>query len=213
VSLSRIQSRLKNPSIYCSHHQHSHIRTSIFTDPVTDVTSSETPFEFTRHPPRAERRQLSAGATIQGATQDNNLSSCQCTKSCYVSLSDLEATSYQQCNHPPFLQFPGLELAFDFSLLPPSIPWDAEPMLDDNTDAFSFTERELKPSESPADARPLPAMTDFDVPQNHGPSIPSQPHQSSSTSSPYTQESDIATALVCYDCRDRPSFGHRHQYK
>lgn len=36
-----MQSGLKNPSIYCSHPQHSHIRALVFTDPVTDVTSSE----------------------------------------------------------------------------------------------------------------------------------------------------------------------------
>ena len=130
----------------------------------------------------------------------------------YVSPADLEISSYQLCNHPHFLQFPDLEFTFDLSLPPPSIPRYGEPMLDDNADS-SFTEKGLEPSKSPPDARPLPAATDFDVRQNHGSSIPSQPNQSCSTSSPYTQESDTATVLICYDCRDRPSFGHRHQYK
>jgi hypothetical protein len=98
-------------------------------------------------------------------------------------------------------------------LLPPLIPWYGETMLDDNVDSFPFTEREMELSKSPAGARPSPAATDFDVPQSRGTSIPSQLNQSGSISSPYTQESDTAMALVCYDCRDRPSFEHRHQYK
>jgi len=128
----------------------------------------------------------------------------------YVSPSDLEVSSCQPCNYPYFPQFPGPELAFDLSLLPPLIPSYGEPMLDDNADSFSFTEREMELSKLPADS---PAATDFDVPQSRDTSIPSQPNQSGGISSPYTQESNTAIALVCYDCRDRPSFEHRHQYK
>ena len=41
-----MQSGLKNPSIYCSYPQHSHIRASILTDPVTDVMLSELPLSL-----------------------------------------------------------------------------------------------------------------------------------------------------------------------
>src|SRR2546423_7113418 len=41
-----MQSGLKTPSIYCSHPQHSQMRASVFTDPVTDVMSSELPLSL-----------------------------------------------------------------------------------------------------------------------------------------------------------------------
>jgi hypothetical protein len=133
----------------------------------------------------------------------------------YVSPSDFEVPSYQVHDHLNFPQLSSLDVAFDFSLLPPSIPWDEQPMLDYNADAFSTMEREaeLEPSTSPAGGYPLSAIVDFDVPQNDGTLTPSRLNQSRSASSPHSGESDKATALVCYDCQNRPSFGHRHEYK
>jgi hypothetical protein len=133
----------------------------------------------------------------------------------YVSPSDVEVSSYQVQDHLYFPQLPSLEGAFDFSLSPPSIPWYEQPTLDYNADAFYMMERaaELEPSTAPAGGHPLPAIVDFNVPQHGSTPIPSQPNQSRSPSLPHSEESNKATALVCYDCRDRPSFGHRHQYK
>jgi hypothetical protein len=131
-----------------------------------------------------------------------------------VSPSGLEVLSNQLYDHLHFPQSPGLEVAFDFSLLPP-ILWDEQPKLDCNADAFSMIEREaeLELSISHTGGHPLPTITDFGVPQIDGPSTLSQLGQSSSTLSPHSEESDRAAALVCYSCPNRPSFGHRHQYK
>jgi hypothetical protein len=133
----------------------------------------------------------------------------------YVCPPDLQISSTQLYESLYFPQSPNIDLAFDFSILPPPVTWYEEPALFCDADFMSVSrsQAEVELGTSSAEEELLVSVVHNLTPEDYGTSMSSPAKRSSSTSSPCGPQFDTAMPLVCCDCPHRPCFGHPHQYK